>query len=138
MSAETQIVRIGRGQGCDVVLTHASVSRRHAELTIDAEGSMSIRDLGSTGGTFVLRGRKEIPVTRTELERTDRLRLGDYEISVEDLLDLIEQTQPAGAGAASRSQEKPSDTAEKPKTRMVRCVCGTIKERGKPCPHCGA
>ena len=138
MSSETQIVRIGRGQGCDLVLTHASVSRRHAELTIEADGSMSIRDLGSTGGTFALRGRKEIPVTHTELERSDRLRLGDYEISVEDLLDLIEQTQPAGAPGASHSQEKTSDIAEKPKTRMVRCVCGTIKERGKPCPHCGA
>jgi pSer/pThr/pTyr-binding forkhead associated (FHA) protein len=138
MGSETQIVRIGRGQGCDLVLTHASVSRRHAELTIDADGAMLIHDLGSAGGTFVLRGRKEIPATRTELERTDRLRLGDYEISVEDLIDLIEQTQPVRAPAASRPQEKTSDTAEKPKTRMIRCVCGTIKERGKPCPHCGA
>jgi pSer/pThr/pTyr-binding forkhead associated (FHA) protein len=139
MSSETQIVRIGRGQGCDLVLTHASVSRRHAELTIDADGSISIRDLGSAGGTFVIRGRKEIAVTRAELQRTDRLRLGEYEISVEDLLSLIEGTHPAqGAVATPRTAEPMSDSGERPKTRMVRCACGTIKERGKPCPSCGA
>src|SRR5947209_7491466 len=120
MSSETQIVRIGRGKGCDLVITHAYVCRRLAELTIDAEGTWSILDVGSAGVTFVLRGRKEIPATGTELERTDRLRLGDYEISVEDLLDLIEQTRPMRVPAASRPQEKTSDTAEKPKTRMIR------------------
>ena len=146
MSAKAQTIRIGRGQGCDLVLTHSSVSRRHAELILDSDGSIAIRDLESTGGTFVLRGKKEIPVTRMELDRTDRLRLGDYEISVEDLLSLAQE---AGLGpraetqsAAGRSVPPPLpveiQTGERPKSRMVRCACGTIKERGKPCPQCGA
>lgn len=32
---------------CDVVLEHASVSRRHAHLTADAAGGVSLTDLGS-------------------------------------------------------------------------------------------
>lgn len=138
MSEETQSIRIGRGQGCDLVLTHESISRRHAELTIDANGSISIRDLNSSGGTLVLRAGKEIPVTaRIQLNRADRLMLGDYEISVEDLLSLVEE-----AGHAVKPEigmrSIPAESADRPKTRMVRCDCGSIKERGKPCPACGA
>ena len=138
MSEDAQNIRIGRGQGCDLVLTHESISRRHAELSIDANGSISIRDLNSSGGTVVLRGGKEIPVTaRTQLNRTDRLVLGDYEISVEDLLSLLEDT-----GHAIKPEigmrSIPAESPDRPKTRMVRCDCGSIKERGKPCPACGA
>jgi pSer/pThr/pTyr-binding forkhead associated (FHA) protein len=138
MSEDAQNIRIGRGQGCDLVLTHESISRRHAELTIDASGLISIRDLNSSGGTCVLRGGKEIPVTtRTQLNRTDRLLLGDYEISIEDLLSLIEETgQAVKPEIGMRSI--PPESPDRPKTRMVRCDCGTIKERGKPCPACGS
>jgi pSer/pThr/pTyr-binding forkhead associated (FHA) protein len=146
MSAEGQTVRIGRGQGCDLVLTHVSISRRHAELTIGSDGSLDIRDLQSTGGTFILRGGKEEPVTRAQLKSTDTLRLGDYEISVEDLLSLIRESQPGSVppplpGSASPPPPARTPTAVedpgRPKTRMVRCTCGNIKERGKTCPTCG-
>ena len=137
MSEDAQTIRIGRGQGCDLVLTHESISRRHAELAIEADGSLSIRDLDSSGGTFVLRGGKEIEVTRTTLQRTDGLRLGDYEISVEDLLDLIGETGHA-VKPAPGMRAIPGECGDRPKTRMIRCDCGTIKERGKPCPACGA
>ena len=143
MSSGTRIIRIGRGQGCDILLSHASVSRRHAEFSIEAEGSMSIRDLGSTGGTFVLRGEEELRVVEMELELADRVRLGNYEISVEDLISLVQDTHPPAKAAppapeSARPVEKKSESGERPKTRMVRCDCGTIKERGKPCPSCGA
>jgi pSer/pThr/pTyr-binding forkhead associated (FHA) protein len=137
MSEEAQIIRIGRGQGCDLVLSHASVSRRHAELTIEPDGAILIRDLNSTGGTFVLRNGKEIPVTRTQLKRSDGLRLGDYEISVENLLSLIEEAN-LGTKPAQAAPPVVVEAEDRPKTRMVRCACGTIKERGKVCPACGA
>lgn len=138
MSEDAQTIRIGRGQGCDLVLTHESISRRHAELTIEGDGSLSIRDLDSSGGTFVLRRGREIDVTRAAaLQRTDGVRLGDYEISVEDLLELIGET-----GHAMKPEPGmraiPGETGDRPRTRMVRCDCGSIKERGKPCPACGA
>jgi DNA-binding winged helix-turn-helix (wHTH) protein len=43
---------VGRSSGCDVVLPHISVSRRHATIVFSAEG-VTIEDLGSTNGTFV-------------------------------------------------------------------------------------
>ncbi|MCH7944530.1 MAG: FHA domain-containing protein [Armatimonadetes bacterium] len=44
---------VGRELGCDVALTwEQSVSRRHAELVVD-QGTVTVRDLGSTNGTFV-------------------------------------------------------------------------------------
>jgi serine phosphatase RsbU (regulator of sigma subunit) len=44
---------IGRGGGCDVVLNHPSVSRRHAELEHAPDGTWAVRDLGSRNGTRV-------------------------------------------------------------------------------------
>src|SRR5689334_18899007 len=101
MSAESKTVRIGRSRECDLNLSHASISRRHAELTIHPDGSVDIRDLESTGGTYVLRDGKEVPVVRATLRPTDSLRLGDYEISLADLLSLIPgavAASPASAG----------------------------------------
>ena len=41
----------GRGADCDVKLEHASISRHHAELTVDASGAVFLCDLGSGHGT---------------------------------------------------------------------------------------
>jgi uncharacterized membrane protein len=49
---ERQQVLIGRVPGCDVVVDDPHVSRRHAELRHEADGT-SISDLGSTSGTLV-------------------------------------------------------------------------------------
>ena len=38
---------------CDLPLEHASCSRRHARLAVDARGGVLIEDLGSAQGTFL-------------------------------------------------------------------------------------
>ena len=38
---------------CDLALDHASCSRRHARLAVDARGGVLIEDLGSAQGTFL-------------------------------------------------------------------------------------
>jgi len=38
---------------CDIGLEHASCSRRHARLAVDARGGVLIEDLGSAQGTFL-------------------------------------------------------------------------------------
>jgi pSer/pThr/pTyr-binding forkhead associated (FHA) protein len=43
---------LGRSRDCDIVLTDANVSRRHAEITPTTDG-WSISDLGSTNGVTV-------------------------------------------------------------------------------------
>jgi pSer/pThr/pTyr-binding forkhead associated (FHA) protein len=46
------VIRIGRGESMDVVIDNVSVSRRQAELR-EENGSWTVRDLGSSNGTFL-------------------------------------------------------------------------------------
>ena len=51
--AQLQQAVIGRDAACEVHLDHPSVSRRHAEIRRQPDGSFVIRDRGSANGTFV-------------------------------------------------------------------------------------
>ena len=62
---------IGRGADADLRLTDTGVSRRHAELLVDAD-SVTVVDLQSTNGTSV-NGR---PVDRARLHDGDRISFG--------------------------------------------------------------
>ena len=44
---------IGRSLDCDINLADSSISRRHARIFADDDGSFYIEDLGSTHGTVV-------------------------------------------------------------------------------------
>lgn len=66
--------RIGRAEG-EILLSHPSVSRRHALLRIE-ENRATLEDLGSTNGTFI--GGKRIPPHQpVPLHSGDEIRLGD-------------------------------------------------------------
>jgi diguanylate cyclase (GGDEF)-like protein len=62
---------IGRGETAHISVSGASVSRRHAEIWVDAEG-VWIRDLGSNNGT-VVNGRR---VESALLRDGDRIEIG--------------------------------------------------------------
>ena len=49
---DADILVIGRDPGADIVLTDPEVSRRHALLALEGAG-YTIKDMGSTNGTFV-------------------------------------------------------------------------------------
>jgi DNA-binding CsgD family transcriptional regulator len=68
---------VGRTQRVQIVLDHATVSRRHARL-IGERGSLLLEDLGSANGT-VLNGSL---VTRSELTLGDRVCFGLVECVV--------------------------------------------------------
>ena len=71
-------VVLGRGPNADVFVEDVYVSDEHAEVLSD-DGSWSIRDLGSTNGTF-LNGAK---VTRpTPLAVGDQVRVGKTRVEV--------------------------------------------------------
>jgi hypothetical protein len=50
-------ISIGRARNCDAVIRHASVSKLHAHLRAQDDGTPTLTDLGSRVGTFVERKR---------------------------------------------------------------------------------
>ncbi|HKH93951.1 MAG TPA: adenylate/guanylate cyclase domain-containing protein [Gemmatimonadaceae bacterium] len=62
---------VGRAPTCDLSVADPTISRRHAELLVDDE-QVSLRDLGSSNGTFV-NGRK---VAAATLEVDDLIAFG--------------------------------------------------------------
>ena len=73
-------VVIGRDlDHCDAVLSHPTVSRRHARLVL-ADSKLQIEDLGSTNGTSV-DGADVAAGVRRPLEAGARLRIGDIELA---------------------------------------------------------
>jgi hypothetical protein len=71
---------IGRSRECDVVLSDANVSRRHAEIRPVAAGGWTIADMGSTNGVRI-NGRQIAGAE--QLAAGDRIVLGTAEISFE-------------------------------------------------------
>ena len=72
---------IGRGFECDGVLSHSTVSRRHARLLL-ANNILHIEDMGSTNGTSIDGAVVEPGVPRP-LQAGGRLRIGDIELAVQ-------------------------------------------------------
>jgi pSer/pThr/pTyr-binding forkhead associated (FHA) protein len=123
MPNSSSSITVGRSRDCDLVLADASVSRRHAELRMLADGTVQVTDLGSTRGTAVLRRGKVVPIVSGIVERAETLRFGDAEIAVADVLAVLsDHSQPLSNGA--------------PRS-LVRCDCGAVKQKGSPCKECG-
>ena len=72
---------IGRDFECDGVLSHSTVSRRHARLLL-ANNILHIEDMGSTNGTSIDGAVVEPGVPRP-LQAGGRLRIGDIELAVQ-------------------------------------------------------
>ena len=61
LSASKRVYKVGRQQGvADIVLTHGSISREQATLTVSASGTVVVVDLGSAHGTL-LSGKRIAP-----------------------------------------------------------------------------
>jgi diguanylate cyclase (GGDEF)-like protein len=79
-------INLGRDPRCAVVLGEDGVSRFHAEVTRDATGSVVIRDLGSTNGTFV----DGVKIQESRLNEGDKIFLGQWTILKYEVYDQIE------------------------------------------------
>jgi pSer/pThr/pTyr-binding forkhead associated (FHA) protein len=71
-------ITLGRATGVDIPLDDVYASDEHAQIVPD-DGGWSVRDLGSTNGTF-LNGAKLTRVT--PLASGDQLRLGKTRVEV--------------------------------------------------------
>ena len=77
------IVTIGKANDNDYVADDAQVSRHHARLISEPDGSWLLEDLESTNGTFV----NDFQVIRKRITKNDRIRLGDYyRLTLNDLI----------------------------------------------------
>ena len=109
---------IGRGSDCDLTIDDATLSRRHAELSID-HGRLRVRDLGSANGTSVNGER----ITERELNHGDELRFGAKAFVVvapeasSALTDDVTRVQGAGGDVADAKTELL--TGQYPKARLV-------------------
>jgi pSer/pThr/pTyr-binding forkhead associated (FHA) protein/predicted nuclease with TOPRIM domain len=71
-----RLCAIGRNPTCDIRVNDPSMSRRHAEVLPNAAGGFTVRDLGSSNGTFV-NGR---PIEVGELTDGDELVCGEFRL----------------------------------------------------------
>jgi sigma-B regulation protein RsbU (phosphoserine phosphatase) len=70
---------IGRGAEAEIRLDHPMVSRKHAQLTREADGRFVLADLGSRNGT-VVNGRA---VQTRVLEPGDQITLGPFHLEIQ-------------------------------------------------------
>jgi len=73
---------IGSDPSCDICLPNSTVSRRHAVLTVMAEG-VELQDLGSTNGTLLRSQRVE----RADLQPGDIFVIGRVVVLLEEVAD---------------------------------------------------
>jgi pSer/pThr/pTyr-binding forkhead associated (FHA) protein len=72
---DAEVTRAGRHPDSDIFLDDITVSRRHAEITRQADRYM-LRDVGSLNGTYVNRDRVE----EATLSNGDELQIGKFKL----------------------------------------------------------
>jgi pSer/pThr/pTyr-binding forkhead associated (FHA) protein len=80
---------IGRGNDCDIVLDHVSVSRKHASIQVTEEGYLAVHDSNSGNGTFLHRNGHWIRVRKVGLGTQDRIRFGEKEVPLDRLIEIF-------------------------------------------------
>src|SRR5690606_5126676 len=97
---------IGRSSDCDISLSAAHLSRRHAQLQV-VDGLLFVKDLGSANGTF-LNGKQ---VVEARVKRGDELRFDTLSFGVigpaDDLAKTTVRSGSAKPGSSSPVDAKP-------------------------------
>lgn len=92
---------LGRNdQAVDIYLYHESVSREHCMFEL-LEGMFTVKDLGSTAGTFINGGRLE-PGIPYQLEPGSKLKIGKVKFTVEINQDELLRIAQEGFAAAQQ------------------------------------
>lgn len=96
------VTSLGRHDDCLIRIKSSQVSRRHCEL-FDSGGRLTVRDLGSSNGTYV-NGKRVIG--QQALKVGDELTVGGITLRVATLGQPVAAPHPAGSKPG-----KPGDTA---------------------------
>ena len=89
-----ELITIGRISENAIQIEDGSVSSRHAQLAMGANGNYALKDLNSTNGTRV----NGAPTTDAQLRNGDRVRFGSIECAY--FSDNTSHSEPLPAAAA--------------------------------------
>ncbi|MGQ9454663.1 MAG: FHA domain-containing protein [Armatimonadota bacterium] len=125
---------VGR-QDSDILLTHNTVSRKHAIITID-DGRVYIEDVGSTNGTFV-NGHKLEPGERLELTDDAEVVFGNqvliFRSARKEPAEQSASTEQEPVEAAGEVVETDTpETAQLPPVARITSADGTVRLDLKP------
>jgi hypothetical protein len=84
----TKRYQIGRDEGNDIVIPHASVSRLHALLDELGGNQYLLTDMNSTFGSGIERNGNWVQIQKAVVAQNDQIRLGDEVVIVAELLSL--------------------------------------------------
>lgn len=129
---ETHQFTVGSSAGCDLKITHSSVSRAHAKIYYSEE-SVLIEDLGSEEGTFIYYNDEFKRVKSAKIKLDTIVRLGTS-------LDGVKVKEFIESYLLIKEKNK-KDISKRIKTiGMKRCFdCGTVMSKDKiHCECCGA
>jgi predicted component of type VI protein secretion system len=133
---------IGRERSCDVAVADDSVSRVHAEIWLNEDGSLMLADRGSSNGTVLIRAGQNFPLTHAIVMAADQVRMGGVTLSVAELIEAVESRYPGALTpqtarpAAGLPPPPPLPPAGAAAGALIRCECGAVKNSGQICPHC--
>lgn len=80
---------IGSWSQCDLVIEGEKVSPIHAHIQLGGDGYLTVLDAGSDHGTFLQRNKQWIRIMKVELGSGDRIRCGETEVELTQLVDLF-------------------------------------------------
>lgn len=93
------------------------------------------QDRQSSNGSYLIENNVPVRITQQRLRSDEKLRMGNVEVVVKDLIAVARKhvAERAAAAAQAAQQQKP---LEHRSVRMTRCHCGAIKEDGTSCQYC--
>jgi transcriptional regulator with GAF, ATPase, and Fis domain len=138
---DAEEITLGRAPSSDLLLPDWHVSGSHGVITLEsASGAVRYRDLKSTNGSRVIRGKQTLPVDSTvgfelALKHGDRLQLGDHErpvlvgVSIAVLPattpflpttgSMLTATIPPGANGSSVLRAATVQSVEEPEAKVL-------------------
>src|SRR5581483_5702038 len=94
---------VGRSEACQLLINDATVSRRHAEITISA-AEMAVTDLGSHNGTY-LNGQ---PIRTARIVAGDQIQFGRVRFLLALTGAMCVNSELDGSTASCASEDNPA------------------------------
>jgi Protein of unknown function (DUF1566)/FHA domain len=124
MNTVMPTIHVGRDESCEIPIADESVSRRHAQLEITADGRLKVTDCGSVNGTFVIEEGGIRSFSEAVLEPGQTVRFGSCDLPVHDLIEIIRRRkcEPASEAEPTPREPNPQPISTPEKTRKPRVL----------------